>query len=170
MLVHKSDILIIGGGITGLSAALRLANFFNVTLVCKNFLGYGSSFYAQGGIAAVIDKNDSINLHIQDTLKVGDGLCDERAVCFTIENSKHCIEWLIKQGIQFTLDEKNKSYHLTIEGGHSRRRILHTNDATGKEIQSKLVAMVKSHNKIKFNDKNIINFSHLIIACLGNTL
>jgi L-aspartate oxidase len=99
----------------------------------------GASWLAQGGIAAVFDKNDSSDAHIADTLVAGAGLCHEEAVRFVVENGPDSVQWLINKGVDFTREEDQTSYHLTQEGGHSHRRILHTADATGKEITGTLV-------------------------------
>ena len=148
-MLYQADILIIGAGTAGLTAALRLANDYSVAVICKSALGDGASLYAQGGIAAAIDKGDSFAAHIQDTLIAGDGLCNEKAVQFTVQNAKKCIQWLVDQGVDFTLDDQHKNkFHLTIEGGHSYRRILHAADATGKELQRTLTTLVRQHKNI----------------------
>ena len=149
MSYHQSDVLIIGAGTAGLTAALKLANQCSVAVICKSLLGNGASLYAQGGIAAVIDKKDSLRSHIQDTLIAGGGLCNKKAVEFTVQHAKKCIEWLIDQGVDFTLDDRDENkFHLTIEGGHSHRRILHTADATGKEVQNTLSDLIRQHKNI----------------------
>ena len=147
-MLHQSDVLVIGAGTAGLTAALKLADSATVYILCKSTLGEGSSLYAQGGIAAVMDEKDSLESHIEDTLVAGGGLCDEEAVRFTVENAAECITWLIDQGVHFTLDQQDQHYHLTREGGHSHRRILHAADATGKEVQKTLVSLVKVHPNI----------------------
>ena len=116
----------------------------------------GSTFYAQGGVAAVFDKNDSIDSHVSDTLIAGAGLCDEDAVRYTAENAKACLKWLIEQGVAFDREtniQGDSSYHLTREGGHSHRRILHAADATGQAIQTTLIARVKQHQRITLLDR-----------------
>lgn len=147
---HYADILIVGSGIAGLTAALHLADHYQIHLLCKTDLGQGSSIYAQGGVAAVMDEDDSTEQHVQDTLIAGDGLCESSAVYFTVEHARACIEWLIDQGIKFTIfDEKsNQPFHLTREGGHSHRRILHASDATGYNVQTTLNQLVKDHPNI----------------------
>ena len=143
----QHDVLIIGSGAAGLSVALNLASHVKVAVISKGSLPSGSTLYAQGGIAAVMDNSDTIESHIQDTLIAGAGLCHEDAVQFTVENGKESIEWLISQGVDFTKEntKRNKtsgndsnSYHLTKEGGHSHRRIIHAADATGYAVSSSL--------------------------------
>ena len=141
------DVLIIGSGAAGLTVALQLDPNLRVALISKATLQGGASWLAQGGIAAVIDKDDSAEAHIADTLAAGAGLCHEDAVRFVVENGPGAVQWLIESGVDFTKEvaegngEGNgePSYHLTQEGGHSHRRILHTADATGKEITGTLV-------------------------------
>ena len=146
---HIADVAIIGSGAAGLSLALSLANYCNVTVISKGALTEGSTLYAQGGIAAVFDKkNDSIESHVEDTLDAGGGLCDREAVHYTASNAHQCLQWLIEQGVPFDMefDSKGKErFHLTREGGHSHRRILHAADATGKAVQTTLISQVKAH-------------------------
>jgi L-aspartate oxidase len=147
---NNCDVLVIGSGAAGLSLAIRLSKKCQVALLSKANTDEGSTYYAQGGIAAVLDIEDSTEAHIADTLKAGAGLCDPKAVKFTIERGPHCIAWLIDQGVKFTRDDTKKtSYHLTREGGHSRRRIIHAADATGKEVELRLIAIAKASPKIK---------------------
>ncbi|AUJ70547.1 MULTISPECIES: L-aspartate oxidase [Pseudoalteromonas] len=149
---HNTDVVIIGSGAAGLSLALSLANHCKVTVISKGALKEGSTLYAQGGIAAVFDKkNDSIESHVEDTLAAGAGLCDRDAVHYTASNAKNCLKWLIEQGVPFDMevDSKGKErFHLTREGGHSHRRILHAADATGKAVQTTLISQVQLHPKI----------------------
>lgn len=148
---HYSDVLIIGSGVAGLSLALRLASQYKITVLSKSILSEGASYYAQGGIAAVFDKTDSIASHVEDTLIAGAGLCDKSAVEFITSNARHCVQWLIEQGVSFdteTREDGKKQYHLTREGGHSHRRILHHADATGKEVETTLVEKARSHPNI----------------------
>ncbi len=160
---YNCDVLIIGSGAAGLTLALHLAQNSNVIILSKGLMNEGSTFYAQGGIAAVFDENDSIDSHISDTLIAGAGLCDEEAVKYTAENAKACLEWLIDQGVIFdreTSEQGDSSYHLTREGGHSHRRILHAADATGRAIQTTLIDRVKHHKRItlleRFNAIDLI--------------
>lgn len=148
---HVSDVLIIGSGAAGLSLALRLAAHCKVTVLSKGPLTEGSTYYAQGGIAAVFDETDSIASHVDDTLVAGAGLCDKDAVEFIARNARTCVQWLIDQGVLFDTETNAKGqeqYHLTREGGHSHRRILHTADATGKEVETTLVAKASAHPNI----------------------
>ncbi len=150
-------VIIVGSGLAGLSTALRLAeNQQKVALITKKNLAECNSFYAQGGIAAVIDKNDSMSSHIKDTLIAGAGLCDEKVVEYIVENAPAAINWLISMGVQFTQDNKNSTgFHLTKEGGHSFRRILHSADATGAAIIDTLVRKVSSHPNISIFENHI---------------
>lgn len=133
----QHDVLIIGSGAAGLSVALNLAKHVKVAVLSKGALPSGSTLYAQGGIAAVLGDADTVESHIQDTLIAGDGLCHQDAVEFTVEHGKESIEWLISQGVDFTREDAS-TYHLTKEGGHSHRRIIHAADATGHEVSSSL--------------------------------
>ena len=142
------DVLIIGSGLAGQSAALRLAKQnLKIALICKKSLETCASAKAQGGIAAVLDDSDSIESHIKDTLIAGAMLNDEKATRFVVENGKRAIEWLIDQGVPFT--KTNDGYHLTREGGHSARRIIHVADATGKAVQDILNAKVRLNKNIE---------------------
>ena len=134
--MRKFDVLILGSGLGGMTIALQLAEKLKVGLITKRALRDGGSGWAQGGIAAVLDDSDSIEMHIRDTLIAGAGLCDLDATRFIIENSKDAIDWLIEMGVPFTKDDGSETtnyhgYHLTREGGHSHRRIIHAADATG---------------------------------------
>ncbi len=144
---HQFDVVIVGSGAAGLSAALNLSEQFKVAILSKAAIQEGSTFYAQGGIAAVLDDKDSIESHVKDTLNAGAGLCDKDAVEFTVTHSKRVIEWLIQQGVDFTR-ESDQKYHLTREGGHSHRRIIHSADATGKAVSKTLVSAVKEISNI----------------------
>ncbi|MET1219736.1 MAG: L-aspartate oxidase [Glaciecola sp.] len=153
---HKCDVLIIGSGAAGLSLALSIADHCQVIVLSKSDMREGSTRYAQGGIAAVFDENDSIESHVQDTLIAGAGLCEEAAVRFTAENAKDAMQWLIHLGMPFDRrDEqgKNEEFHLTQEGGHSHRRILHAADATGEAVQVTLVDAVLAHPNIHIFEK-----------------
>ena len=138
-----------------MTAAIELSNQFNVTLITKNSLVDSSTWYAQGGIAAVIDSNDSIEEHLRDTLVAGDGLCDENAVRECVSHGKEAIEWLSSLGTNFTTDKSRENLHLTQEGGHSKRRVVHAEDATGKEVSSSLSEMVKRIKNIEVLENHI---------------
>jgi L-aspartate oxidase len=143
------DTLIIGSGLAGLTLAIKLAEHKKVGLITKKSLSDGASGQAQGGIAAVLSGNDSLEAHIQDTLTAGAGLCDEVATRYIVEHGKAAVDWLISQGVPFTRDESNDTgYHLTREGGHSHRRIIHAADATGHAVQETLIARVLQHPNI----------------------
>ncbi|AKZ63281.1 L-aspartate oxidase [Herbaspirillum hiltneri N3] len=145
----KFDVAIIGSGLAGLSVALHLAEKKNVVVVSKGELLDGASNWAQGGIAAVLDSGDSHDQHIDDTLIAGAGLCDEASTRFIVEHGREAIEWLIEQGVPFTRDDSAElGYHLTREGGHSQRRIIHAADATGHAVQVTLEQRVRAHPNI----------------------
>lgn len=148
---YLCDVLIIGSGAAGLSLALKLADHANVHVLSKGPLAEGSTFYAQGGIAAVFDETDSIESHVADTLISGAGLCDETVVELTARQAPDAIKWLIGQGVPFDTEESiqgEPSYHLTQEGGHSHRRIFHAADATGRAVQLTLNERVQQHPNI----------------------
>ena len=136
------DVLIVGSGAAGLTLALTLPESLKVAVLSKAELTEASTYYAQGGVAAVLDETDTTDSHIQDTLIAGAGLCHQDAVAFTVENGAKSIQWLVDQGVRFTLDESDH-LHLTREGGHSHRRIIHAADATGYAISTTLVSRVK---------------------------
>ena len=170
------DVLIIGSGLAGQSLALRLAETRRVALVSKRTLADSASAWAQGGIAAVLDPHDTIQSHVDDTLVAGAGLCDADATRFVVENSKAAIEWLIELGVPFTPDNETElGFHLTREGGHSQRRIIHAADATGAAVQSTLIDKVHQHPNITVFEKHIavdlINRAHIngdtAQRCLG---
>ena len=153
---HNCDVLIIGSGAAGLTLALHLAQNADVVILSKSSLNEGSTFYAQGGVAAVFDENDTVAAHVEDTLIAGAGLCDESTVTYTAENAKSCLEWLIDQGVAFDREQNEQGeykYHLTQEGGHSHRRILHAADATGQVIQTTLADRVKQHSRIRIFER-----------------
>jgi len=145
----KFDVVIVGSGLAGLSVALHLAQTRKVAIISKRELLDGASNWAQGGIAAVLDSGDSHDQHIADTLVAGAGLCDEAATRFIVEHGREAIEWLIEQGVPFTRDESAElGFHLTREGGHSQRRIIHAADATGHAVQVTLEQKVRAHPNI----------------------
>ncbi len=165
---HACDVLIIGAGAAGMTLALRLADTAKVTLLSKACLKEGSTYYAQGGIAAVFDESDSVDSHVQDTLIAGGYLCDEKAVRFTAENARQSLENLINYGVPFDKEinkDGEERFHLTREGGHSHRRILHAADATGKAVQKTLNKAVLEHNNItileRYNAVDLITNKHL---------
>ncbi len=147
------DVLIIGSGLAGQSAALRLAPSCKVGLISKRDLADSASSWAQGGIAAVLDSQDSIEAHIRDTLTAGAFLNDPAATRFVIENGRSAIDWLIEQGVSFTRDVVG--YHLTREGGHSARRVIHVADATGLAVQTTLSRKVRDNRNITILERHI---------------
>lgn len=155
---HDSDILVIGSGAAGLSLALHLAHLGKVTILCKGPLSEGATYYAQGGIAAVFDESDSIASHVEDTLIAGAHLCDQEVVQFIAENAKQCVQWLIDGGVPFDQEEAdnngNPRYHLTLEGGHSHRRILHAADATGMAMQTSLQEQARNNPNITILERH----------------
>jgi len=151
--VQKFDVLIIGSGLAGQSAALRLAPHCRVALVSKRSLEDSASGWAQGGIAAVLDSQDSIEAHIRDTLIAGAWLNDEKATRHVVENGRRVIDWLIEQGVPFTKD--SSGYHLTREGGHSARRVIHVADATGFAVQDTLTKKVRANPNITILEDHI---------------
>jgi len=165
---NNCDVLIIGSGAAGLTLALHLAKNADVVILSKGPLNEGSTYYAQGGIAAVFDENDSIQSHVRDTIIAGAGLCNESAVQYTAENAKVCLKWLIEQGVDFDKENNGQGeekYHLTREGGHSHRRILHAADATGKAIQTTLAQRVKQHSRIRVFER----YNAIDLICEENT-
>ncbi len=154
----STDILIVGSGVAGLSLALRLADHAQVTVLAKAELTQGASLYAQGGIAAVQNDGDSLASHIQDTLTAGGGLCHEDVVRFVVERGPAAIRWLIDQGVIFTREtgpDGRPHYHLTREGGHEHRRVIHAADATGKATETTLAARARAHPNIRLLEHHI---------------
>ncbi|RCX00910.1 MULTISPECIES: L-aspartate oxidase [Kosakonia] len=159
------DVLVIGSGAAGLSVALRLADKHKVIVLSKGPISEGSTFYAQGGIAAVFDETDSIESHVEDTLIAGAGIVERHAAEFVASNARQCVQWLIDQGVLFDTEvaaNGEASYHLTREGGHSHRRILHSADATGKEVENTLVTQAINHPNIRVLER--CNAVDLIIS------
>ncbi len=152
-MTRRFDVLVIGSGLAGQSAALRLADTFSVGVISKRTLQDSASSWAQGGIAAVLDSQDSLEDHIRDTIVAGAYLNDKKATRYVIENGRRMIEWLIDQGVPFTRDEAG--YHLTREGGHSARRVIHVADATGLAVQDTLTRKVREHPNITVLEHHI---------------
>ncbi len=140
------DVLIVGSGLAGLSAALLLAPHKKVAVITKRSVSDGSSSWAQGGIAAVWDKNDSFEAHVEDTLVAGAGLCDLQATRYAVENAPKVVDWLRSLGVPFS--QESGDLHLTREGGHSARRIVHVTDATGAAVQATLIKRVQETSNI----------------------
>ena len=156
------DFLVIGSGIAGLTYALKAAKVGSVAVVTKKELTESNTNYAQGGIAAVLDKDDSFSLHSDDTLKAGRGLCHKDAVDILVENGPQMIEQLIDFGVTFSLGEDEK-LDLGREGGHSRRRIAHAKDRTGANIEKALVSSIKNSPAITVFE------NHLAINLISNS-
>jgi L-aspartate oxidase len=151
------DALVIGTGASGLTLAISLAKHLKVAIVCKNSVTEGSTYYAQGGIAAVLDEKDTIESHVKDTMVAGGGICNEDSVRFTVANSKAAINWLVEHGVIFDKrqDKHPDDFHLTQEGGHSHRRILHSADATGKAVSTALIESATKEPNITFFENHI---------------
>ena len=138
---HQYDVLIVGSGAAGMTLALKLGKQYRIAMLCKDDPTEGSTYYAQGGVAAVIDEYDSVQSHIEDTLGAGGGLCHRDVVEFTVQRSAQTVNWLVELGVNFdtrTTGDGNTEFHLTMEGGHSHRRVIHAADATGREIAETL--------------------------------
>ena len=152
--VYHLDVLVIGSGAAGLSLALQLPDTVKVAVLSKGLLDEGSTRYAQGGIAAVLDSTDSIEAHVEDTLNSGAGLCHKDIVRFVVERGKQSIQWLMEQGVDFTRAEEGEDtfhanrLHLTQEGGHSHRRVIHSADATGKAVSDSLISQAQRKKNI----------------------
>lgn len=175
------DVLIIGAGAAGMTLALQLPKHLQIAILSKGPLTEANTFYAQGGVAAVIDKEDSLDAHIADTLNAGAGLCDPSAVEYVVNHGPEAINWLVSQGVQFSADTDAANltpeaprFHLTREGGHSHRRVLHVADATGSAISRALTTQVKAAENIALYESylavDLITTSRLGLPeqrCLG---
>ncbi|MDH5189834.1 MAG: L-aspartate oxidase [Gammaproteobacteria bacterium] len=154
----NSDVLVIGSGAAGLTLALQLADSARVTVISKGTLTEGSTFYAQGGVSAVFNDEDSIDSHVEDTLNSGAGLCNKEAVQFAVEHAREAVQKLIEYGVPFTREISSdgvENYHLTREGGHSHRRVIHAADTTGRAMETTLADRVKQHPNLTIYEQHI---------------
>ena len=159
--MKQFDVAVIGSGLAGLTTALQLADKLKVAMVCKRSVSDTATRWAQGGIAAVRDPADSVSDHIRDTLIAGGGLCEKEAVQYIVENASEAIDWLVQQGVPFSRENTphanaSDEFHLTREGGHSHRRILHVADATGDAVQNTLEAKVRQHPNIALYEHHMV--------------
>ena len=155
----RYDVLIIGSGAAGLATALQLPAEVSVAVLSKGALTYASTWHAQGGVAAVLDPSDTLASHIHDTHVAGAGLCHDDAVRKTVEGGPEAITWLVEQGVHFSLldgsGQEDAGYHLTREGGHSHRRVIHVADATGQAISSALIARVRERANVSLYENRL---------------
>src|SRR5712675_448090 len=151
---HQSDFLVLGSGIAGLSFALQAARHGSVTVLAKRGRSESNTAQAQGGIAAVLSPQDSVEQHVQDTLIAGAGLCREPAVHVAVEEGPARVRELIELGAEFTRDATALGYHLTREGGHSQRRVLHAADMTGREVERALLGAA-DRARIRIADEQV---------------
>jgi L-aspartate oxidase len=157
MIIEK-DFIIIGSGIAGLTFALKASQFGSVAIISKDALDESATLYAQGGIASVMTDDDSFELHANDTLEAGRGLCREDVVRIICREGPSCVRELIELGVQFTRI-RGEDYHLSREGGHSKDRILHANDLTGREIEHTMIEAINSRENMDiFSHHMLIDF------------
>src|SRR6201981_2700315 len=152
------DFVIVGSGIAGLSLALRLAKFGTVAMVTKRNVADSNTAWAQGVVAAVTSAEDSFDLHVKDTLMAGGGLCDPDAVRMIVTEGPSAIHNLIELGVQFderVLEDGHRELDLGKEGGHSKRRVLHYHDTTGREIEERLVGAVRKQSRVTILDNHM---------------
>ena len=155
-IAHQCDVLIVGSGAAGMTAALKLPADLRIAMLCKDVMTEGSTYYAQGGVAAVLDQYDTVESHTEDTLIAGAGLCHRDVVQYTVERSPAAIGWLIELGVNFDTEQQpdgSNAFHLTREGGHSHRRVIHAADATGREIALALKAEVQRKTNIELFER-----------------
>jgi L-aspartate oxidase len=152
--LHDVDVLVLGSGIAGLFFALRVADRGRVAIVTKKQAADSATNWAQGGIAAVVSDQDSVEAHVRDTVDAGAGLCREDVVRFVVERGPRTIDALLKLGVDFDR-EKGGDFELGREGGHTRRRVLHHRDATGREIERALLARARAHPNITLLENHL---------------
>ena len=166
MEVKQFDVLIVGSGAAGLSLALQLPGSLSIGLLSKADVHSGSTSWAQGGMAAVLHERDTVASHVEDTLQAGAGLCHEDAVRFTVGQSAAVVDWLVAQGVDFDLrndqpDDEFREFHLTMEGGHSIRRILHAADQTGSAISNALNHRIAECENVEIlTDRCVVDLIH----------
>ena len=168
----NTEVLIVGTGISGLLAAIKLSEKYSVTILSKSSLIDCSTAWAQGGIAAVIDAKDNINNHIKDTINNGHEICDTKSVQQIIKQGKDSIELLLNYGVNF--NKKGRGLDQTLEGGHSHRRIIYHNDNTGEEIHSSLLKEARKKKNITIKENIMVidmigkkeNYCEGVYACL----
>ncbi len=157
-ITYQHDVLIIGGGAAGLSLALRIADQCSVAIITKGPSMDGSTYFAQGGMSAVLGGEDSFQSHIEDTLNVGGSLSHEDTVKYTVEHGPENIRWMQELGVPFSSEifkSGKRELHLTREGGHTHRRVVHAADATGKAISDTLENHARQHDNISFYENHI---------------
>ncbi len=155
---HQYDVLIVGSGAAGLTLALRLTERARIAVLSKGPVSEGNTWYAQGGISAVLDHKDSIESHIADTMDAGAGLCDPAAVRFTVEHGPEAVQWLVDLGVPFTRrdeEEHEDEFHLTREGGHQHRRVIHAADNTGQAMETTLVNAARARDNIDLFEQHL---------------
>jgi len=154
---HQYDVLIIGSGAAGLSLALHLPRQTRTAVLSKGPIQEGNTYYAQGGISAVLDRKDSIESHVADTVETGAGLCHPDVVRFTVEHGPTAVQWLIDLGVPFTRrdPEHPTEFHLTREGGHQHRRVVHAADATGRAVETSLIEAVRAAENVDLFENHI---------------
>ena len=153
--MKSSDVLVIGSGIAGLSFALKVASFATVTLITKKASVDTATNLAQGGIAAVLSDEDSLEAHVSDTLGAGDGLCREEIVRLVVEEGPARVRELMELGVRFQQESGGRGLDLGMEGGHSFRRVAHSLDLTGREIERALLEQVDRHESIEVLENHL---------------
>lgn len=156
-MITKTDFLVIGSGIAGLSFALKAAKHGTVAIITKKEQAESNTNYAQGGVAAVFSKGDSFALHVKDTKEAGAGLCHDDAVELLVLNGPKRVRELIDWGVEFSYQNPPESKELDLgrEGGHSRNRIVHAKDLTGKIVEQSLLEAIKGHSNIQIFEQHI---------------